>query len=430
MGSMLQINQSCAGYHIRDLLGQGGQTLVGKGEDPQTGQEVAIRQLIAVPGSPGYETEIERFRRCGRLRIGHPSILDCLHMEEGADGAIQVLPFIAGKNLRDYMAHRGMPMAPEETLWLAVRLADALDCLHGRGIVHRDVKPANILLGDPGQMYLIDLGIGKFLSEPQITRHDQPLGSLEYMAPEQAQNPANVDYRADLYSLGAVLYYTLTLQPPVRGGTPNEIRMSLDTYTPPRPCQVNPSVPSHLDDVCMRLLSKSRDARPGSARELLGLLQGGNQPSSAGFCSACGAALAPQADFCTGCGAPQGQGAASVLCLACGASTDGQAACLGCGRPFSLADHRLAFRNGAMAGAVFRIPEGIYEIGRNELCPRDSHISRRHLRVECSNGQVRFCDAGSANRTYVAGTFVDAPVLLQSGQEIRIAGNTGTYTQA
>ena len=133
--------------------------------------------------------------------------------------------------------------------------------------------------------------------------------------------------------------------------------------------------------------------------------------------------------FCPYCGACLGVASVNrVHCLACGAPSRGDYRCSHCNRLFGPVTHQLTFNVGPLSGMVFRIPEGIYPVGRDVLAPRDYSISRQHLQVACVNGAVYVADAGSTNRTYVAGRFADEPIRLTPNVELSIAGNTGTYT--
>ena len=254
------------------------------------------------------------------------------------------------------------------------------------------------------------------------------------MSPEQANDPRNVDHRSDLYSLGAVFYHTLTGSPPVRGTSAGSIVQAILQDIPQSPSQISASIPTHVDQACMKLLAKNPDARFQTAQEFIQAIQGQqgqvSMPAIQGcFCNACGTQILPGSRFCSNCGAQLNVSQVQTTrCLACGGLVDDSAACPHCSRLFSPADHRLIFVAGSLSGCIFRIPEGIYIIGRNELSPRDCHISRKHLSVACTNGSVFIQDAGSANKTYVGQQIADIAILLASGEQVCIAGNTATYT--
>ena len=149
-------------------------------------------------------------------------------------------------------------------------------------------------------------------------------------------------------------------------------------------------------------------------------------PESNKFCPSCGNPRQPNARFCGLCGADH-NATAVVVCLACREAVDRLSSCPGCQRPFSPADHRLVGTLGTLIGQTFRVPEGIYDVGRPSLSPRDFNISKCHFRVACSNGTVTIQDAGSANKTYVAGQLADRPIVLALNQKVCIAGNLTTY---
>jgi len=280
-----------------------------------------------------------------------------------------------------------------------------------------------------GHARIVDLGICRFTSEKTITSGQQILGTLHWMSPEQVQHPEQVDGRSDLYSLGAIGYVMLTGMPPVRGNNSEEIVTSIFTYVPPPPRQLDPTIPVHLDQACMRLLEKMPENRFQTAQEFISALAGTTPvvvPSR--FCTGCGTPTQTGARYCHNCGialaALQNQPA---RCLACGRPTGQETLCTACGRPFGSSRHHLCFTTGSLAGMTFRVPEGIFSVGRNELSPKDFHISKQHFFVACTNGTVCVQDAGSINKTFVAGRFAQGPVLLLQGQEVCVAGNKATY---
>ena len=134
--------------------------------------------------------------------------------------------------------------------------------------------------------------------------------------------------------------------------------------------------------------------------------------------------------YCSSCGAEQSGNATCIRCLACGSATGQASTCPGCNRPFTHPYHRLVFDTGSMAKCVFQVPEGIFSVGRPILCPRDQAISRCHLRIACLNGVLHIEDASSTHETYVDGRLADAPVAIQPGQRIRIAGSSAIYTSS
>jgi hypothetical protein len=344
-----------------------------------------------------------------------------------------VMPFVEGEDLEAYLRRCGGKLAEAEAVALVDVLADALQAIHAQGVVHRDIKPANIRIDRQRHPHVLDLGICKMVSEATITGDTGGLlGSLCWMSPEQFISSGGEDPRSDVYSLGKVFYFMLSGVVPARGNTAAEIAVNTCQQDPIPLRQLVPTLSETVERVCMCALARSPEGRFQSAQEFRQALRGGGRmaPSSRGrLCGFCGGRLDSSAIYCPLCGAHvQGGASSSILCFACGAVVGEAPACPTCRRPFSLSDHRLAFHRGAMAGATFRIPEGIYDVGRGELCPRDGYISRRHLRMHCLNGSVCVEDAGSTNKTYVAGLLAERLTPLMPGLELRVADNAATYS--
>ena len=416
-------------YEVVDPIGQGGQAILVKALDKQTGTHVVIKQLTTPPGDPNYNEAVARFKRAASARIKHQNVVDPIDYQEQDGQHYIIMPFVDGVTLESKLLRNGGKLPIKEAELILIDIAHGLGAIHDKRCVHRDIKPANIMIIHDGHALIVDLGVCRITIEKTITSGEQMIGSLLWMSPEQVKHPEKVDGRSDLYSLGAICYYMLTGMPPVKGNTPEEIITSIFTYILPPPRQFDPSIPAHLDQACMRLLEKLPENRFKTAQEFIAALTGTTPIVKSGrFCTACGAQTQPGSRFCHNCGTLlielQNQ---TARCLACGKPAGQEAACTGCGRPFGHSNHHLCFNTGSLAGMVFRIPEGIFTVGRNELAARDMRISRYHLRVACFDGIIFVEDAGSINRTFVAGRFAERPIPLQQGQEVCIAGNTATY---
>jgi serine/threonine protein kinase len=430
MAKMMTIGQTVKGrYEIEDLIIEGGQASLARGVDRQTGQPVVIKQLRAEPGQSNYTEELARFQRAGQTRIGHPAVVDPLEMVEEDNEWYIIFPFIDGPHLEAYVASRGGKLSVKQAVAITRQVAEALVAIHAQKIIHRDLKPANLLIDEDDHCHIIDLGICKNLRENTITQGDGLLGSLFWMTPEQIAQSGNEDYRTDLYALGAIMYFMLTGSTPAQGHEPGAIAISICRHIPPSPREIDSTIPEYMDQICMKLLAKSPNARFQSETELLQALDDkDNYSPPGGFCISCGNAISSDMRFCQHCGASlETDRSPAIHCLACGASVDHEKHCPGCKRPFGSTDHHLAFTAGALTGTFYRIPEGIFEVGRDELSPREYHISHRHFRVACLNGSVHIQDAGSTNKTYVAGRPAELPIPLESGLELCIAGNTAIY---
>lgn len=437
---MMSIGQLVLGkYNIVDLIAlDGGEGAVAKAVDKSTGQQVAIKQLDADPRHPSCATRVARFRRAAQTQINHPGVVDPIEYGEENGQHYLVMPFIDGVDLGTYIHRCGGKLPVEHAIALIDAFADAVAAIHQKGIIHRDLKPANILVDNLGHIHIVDFGICRNLNEKTIVSGGGVTGTILWLSPEQARNSSTIDQRSDLYALGAIFYFLLTGQNTAQGHDDASVITHICQVSPPSPRQLMPSIPEYVDQACMKLLAKRPEERYQSAEEFRQAIGAtlpnpfptlGPAPASTVACRSCGAPTTVGSTFCGNCGAslaPQFDG--GVYCLACGAAVATEAACPNCRRPFSPCDHRLRFHAGPLTGYTFRIPEGQYPVGRESLLERDRHVSRSHLHVSCLNGTVFGSDAGSANKTYVAGQLAFCPLQFVPGCEIRIAGNTAIYS--
>ncbi len=207
-------------YQVQGLLGRGGMAAVYRAYQPSLDREVALKVLSGALATPEF---MERFQQEAKAiaKLNHPNILavyDCgTAPVEGSPVHYIAMQYVEGGTLKDKM---GLPMDLETAGRIVSQVAEALACAHRQHIVHRDVKPSNILLAEGGRALLSDFGIAKVLDASEgLTRAGVGLGTPQYMSPEQAQG-LPVDHRSDIYSLGIVLDEMLTCQPPFQGDTP------------------------------------------------------------------------------------------------------------------------------------------------------------------------------------------------------------------
>lgn len=264
-------------YEVAKPLGEGGMAQVYLARDLRLGRDVAVKVLDGQLAE--RETFRERFLREARVAaaLDHPNIVPIFDYGESGGHTYLVMPFVSGGSLQEQL-HR-TPMSLATVSAYGTQMADALDYAHERGVVHRDVKPANMLVHADGRVMLADFGLAKILDGSPPRRSGRPdAGTPEYMAPEQIHG--RTDERSDIYGLGVVLYLLLTGQLPFGGSTSNEV-MDGHLYhavTPPR--MLNPQVTPAMQEVVMRALSKDPDARYQRASELgaalVGALVAGN----------------------------------------------------------------------------------------------------------------------------------------------------------
>ncbi|HLV97610.1 MAG TPA: protein kinase [Ktedonobacterales bacterium] len=258
-------------YEVIALLGRGGMGQVYRARDPRLEREVAIKVLAdALSKEPGY---LERFRREARAvaKLNHPNIVPVYDFGEQGNLTYLVMPLIPGGTLRDYLAQRRrLPLA--EALAILEQVASALQYAHERGLVHRDVKPANILMSAEGRALLSDFGIVRLVekgdSSATLTRMGAFVGSPEYAAPEMVTG-APVDQRVDLYALGVVLFQMLTGQLPFAAPTPVALLMMQTQQQPPTPRSLNPEIPPAVEAVLLKALAKKPEDRYQTAAALV-----------------------------------------------------------------------------------------------------------------------------------------------------------------
>ncbi len=430
MPAMLLIDQIVLKrYTISEPLAEGGQYMAAKAIDGKSGQTVVVKQLSVPRRGSAYKQALGRLKRESAIRIGHPRVIDVSDSGNEDGKWFLIVPFVEGDDLQRHLLNRGGRLQADEATAIIGQIADGLRAMHAKGVIHRDLKPSNVII-HPGQgAHIIDLGICRVLHEQTITKGDGILGSLAWMPPEQIADATQVDQRGDLYALGAVFYLALTGRCPAEGDTLEALALHICQQMPPSPRQIEPSVPEHLETVCMRLLARDPAQRFQSVEDLQRELTGASV-SGGRHCTACGTELSGTCKFCQRCGAvvtlPNGQ---MPRCLACGAVPGIASACPGCHRPFSSEDHELRFVTGSPTGLIFRIPEGIYIIGRDQLSSRDRHISSRQLSVACINGTVQVQHGGGVNMTFIDRQPAASPTPLSPNVEVRFAGNTAIYTR-
>ena len=252
-------------YVIERKLGSGGMADVYLAEDQELGRRVALKLLDERHASD--EQFVERFRREAQSAAGlnHPSIVSIF--DRGyAEGTYYIaMEFLDGRTLKELLVKNGPTPIPI-AIDYARQILGALAFAHRNGIVHRDIKPHNIVVGGDGRLKVTDFGIARS-GASQMTEAGSIVGTAQYLSPEQARG-APVDPRSDLYSLGVVLYEMLTGKVPFTGETPVEIAMKHLSQVPEPPSELRSDVPHDLDAVVMRALAKDPDQRYDSAEEM------------------------------------------------------------------------------------------------------------------------------------------------------------------
>ncbi|MFR9728031.1 Stk1 family PASTA domain-containing Ser/Thr kinase [Saccharopolyspora sp. MS10] len=259
-------------YEIGDTLGYGGMSEVHRGRDIRLGRDVAVKVLRAdLARDPTFQL---RFRREAQnaAALNHPAIVAVYDTGE-TDTEDDQLPYIVmeyvdGRTLRDIVKSEG-PLPPRRAMEVMADASAALDFSHRHGIVHRDVKPANIMITRSGAVKVMDFGIARALADGQaaVTQTAAVIGTAQYLSPEQARGES-VDARSDVYAAGCVLFELLTSEPPFTGDSPVAVAYQHVREDPRKPSDVNSGVPASLDAVVLKALSKNPANRYQSAAEM------------------------------------------------------------------------------------------------------------------------------------------------------------------
>ena len=261
-------------YEIQAVVGTGGMAVVYRAWDKIEKRTVAIKVL-----RPEYEQDAEFVRRFSReaeaaAKMSHENIVNLLDVGKDNDMRYIVMEYVPGKTLKDLIREQGR-IAPETAVRMVIRILAAVDHAHKNGIVHRDIKPQNILVDAKGKVKVADFGIAR-LKTAQTTRVDDKqnsaLGSVHYFSPEQASGEV-ADEKSDLYSVGVVLYEMLTGQVPFDGDTAVSVALKHVSEEPRSMRELNPAISRALDEVVMRALAKDGARRYQTAAEFAGDLR-------------------------------------------------------------------------------------------------------------------------------------------------------------
>ncbi len=448
------IGKKLGHFEVVEQIGQGGMATVYKAYQPALDRHVAIKVL---PDTYAKDrTFLERFIREARAiaKLYHPHILPVHDFGEQDGTTYIVMEYVSGGTFKKKLKS-GQGMVLREAIDLILQACQALECAHQNNIVHRDVKPGNMLLRSDSFLLLADFGIAKILeATTMLTRTGVGIGTPQYMSPEQGTGGA-VDGRSDIYSLGIVLYQSVTGRVPF--GAPGDAPLTIslkhvnDPLPPPR--QFVSDLPPMVEHVIVKALEKDPSRRFQSATEMIEALSNINlalRGPTIGFSSAFSALPAPPDHLmppmqeigaypqpitpsqpagsqpgtgCFRCGNENLPG--KLFCTTCGYDLSGRRAQSDrfvnpqTGRPYYA---HFAMMNGPLTGRHYTLHQDTTTIGRttgNDIIIPDLTVSRHHAVLRFENGHWLVEDKGSANGTFVNDMRIRWPQVVKDGDRIR-----------
>ncbi len=462
------IGKSLGKFEIVDRIGAGGMATVFKAYQHTLDRFVAIKVLPT--NYANDDIFQERFKREARsvAKLTHPNIVQIHDFGEQDNVTYIVMEYVDGGTLKDRLKH---PLPATEAIGYVIQAAEGLDCAHRNNIIHRDVKPANMLLRKDGHLLLSDFGIAKILEgTTNLTRVGTGIGTPQYMSPEQGTGQ-QVDRRSDIYSLGIVLFHCLTGRVPFTADSPLSVTLKHMHDPLPYERMIAEGVPNPIVQVVLQMTAKQPGARYQSAQDVVEALSQALEasnlvlprarfgvplvgsfveqkiasPNNAGRATS-GSSSSDAGQSPLEQGVRSNEGRVRIVCFRCGALSDSsQVYCTSCG--YELADKRasmdrartvdgrpilaqLSLQNGIMAGRSYRFHQDVTTIGRmsgNDLIISGRTVSRRHARLWFENGRWWLADLHSTSGTLVNGVRIIPPTALNDGDMINFGDEIAVF---
>jgi serine/threonine-protein kinase len=259
-------------YELEQKIGEGGMARVYRGRDTRLNRRIAVKVLHShYATDPGF---LQRFHHEAQAaaNLRHPNIVDVYDVGLDAEVHYIVMEYVEGSDLKAHLARNG-PLPVDQAVAIAEAVAQGLSAAHRMGLVHRDIKPQNIIVGPAGQVKITDFGIAKSALSTAMTETGVTFGTADYISPEQARGQAATP-QSDIYSLGVTLYEMLTGRLPFVGDSSIAVALQHVGEEPPPPRMFNPRIPPALEALVLRAMGKEPGDRPASAQEFARLLSG------------------------------------------------------------------------------------------------------------------------------------------------------------
>ncbi|MCQ2441987.1 MAG: Stk1 family PASTA domain-containing Ser/Thr kinase [Oscillospiraceae bacterium] len=259
-------------YELVSILGVGGMAVVYKAKDLRLNRMVAVKVLK--PELAADDDIRSRFHDESRTvcMMNHPNIVNVFDVNQDGDLDYFVMELVDGITLKQYIRKRGGTLNWREALHFAVQILLAMDHAHSKGIIHRDIKPQNVMVLRDGSVKVADFGIARIVDSAQQTMTQEALGSVHYISPEQAKGSA-VDARSDIYSAGVVLYEMTTGRLPYEGDSPVAVAVQHINSVPLAPREINPEIPLGMEQITIKMMAPDKDLRYASAAVVLSDLE-------------------------------------------------------------------------------------------------------------------------------------------------------------